>query len=433
MLRPGYETPVAGSSRWTVAALWLLTLYSVVHFSYTAGWFAWNTLGGDFISAFPGPLTLRLSRLLPDMAGAWVEPAMVKYTLGPEAWNYGPVLHVVTLPFALASSQLQAMRLVLLSDYALVAVSFSLWMRLLFPGRAPWPVWLVILCIWLNHFPLLEALTGREIEIFELFLLTVAVWALRARREGLAGVAVGAAAMTKFLPIVFVPYLFLKGYRKAGWIAVFTVIACALAAQLTAGWQRSVTVALANSESNAAVFPTAYANQALTNVLYKTFTAFNINDPRPPTLYPYQLRRVGTALSALLFAATAGFLIRWRRLHLLEIEFALLMIVMCLLPSHANTYYFVFVLPALSIGVAAWYQRPASGAALKIALVAAVAMTGFLVPMKVFEVVTHVPGVLVARVLQGWSLPAYGAILAVAVLAEWHRLSRKPQPILPAA
>lgn len=44
--------------------------------------------------------------------------------------------------------------------------------------------------------------------------------------------------------------------------------------------------------------------------------------------------------------------------------------------------------------------------------------------MKVFELITHIEGLFVARVLQGWSLPAYGAILAAGLMVELHRLSR---------
>ena len=282
-------------ARWQLAAWCVLVAYSAAHFLYSAVFNAWRTLSGDLLSAFPGPFTLRASHAWPWLTGDWIESEMA-WNGGPKIlmWNYGPVLHIITLPFALASTYLQAMRLILLVDYGLVAATFALWIHLLFPGRRQPFVWIGILCVWLNYFPLLEALTGREIEIFELFLITVGIWALRQHREIPAGVAFGVAAMTKFLPAVFIPYLFVKGYRRGGWVAALTALSIALIAQPLLGWQWSVTAALANREQTGAAFPTAYANQALTNVLYKTFTIFNINDPRPPTLYPHLLRAIGT-------------------------------------------------------------------------------------------------------------------------------------------
>ena len=58
------------------------------------------------------------------------------------------------------------------------------------------------------------------------------------------------------------------------------------------------------------------------------------------------------------------------------------------------------------------------------ALVAAIVLSGFLVPMKLLELPTHIRGVLIARMLQGWSLPFYGAVLAAIVMVELHRASR---------
>ncbi len=407
----------------------VLVAYSLAHFFYSAVFQAWTMVNGDFVSAFPGPLTLRVSQQWSWSARAWIVPAMATHHLGKTAWNYGPVLHVVTLPFALASTRTQALRLVLLVDYALIAATFVVWIRLLFPGRRELFAWLGILCIWLNSFPLLEALVGREIEIFELFLVTVAISALRKEREVLAGGAFGLAAMTKFLPLVFIPYLFVKGYRRAGVVAVITVASIAFLAQIGLRWERSVTLDQANSE-NTAVFPTAYANQALTKVLHKTFTSFNIQDPRPPTLYPRSLRAIGTGLDVIVFLATTWFVVRWRRYRFLELECALLMIVMCLVPSHANTYYFVFVLPALSAGVAAMYERPPVRSRwLKPVLAASIALTGFLLPMRAFEILTHIPGKLVARALQGWSLPFYGAMLACGLMVELHRIGRERRPL----
>jgi len=412
--------------RWHVAGWCALVAYSAAHFLYSAVLSAWKILGGDVLSAFPSVLTLRVSQAWPPLARDWITSGMVWN--GPMGWNYGPALHVLTLPFAVASTQAQAMHLMLVADCALVAATFWLWVRLLCPGRPRTVVWVGILCVWLNHFPLIEALAGREIELLELFLITLAVWALRQEREGLAGAAVGMAAMTKFLPAIFIPYLFVKGYRRAGWAATLTAASIALIAQPLLGWQRSVTLSIANAEQAGTydLVPTAYSNQALTNVLHKTFTAFNIDDPRPPTLYPDLLRIVGNGLSLAVLLATAWFVVRWRRSRLIELECALLAIIMCLVVPHANTYYFVFLLPALSIGVAALQQRPAAvGVPAKVALAGAIALSGFLLPMGVYEKVTRTPGVLVARVLQGWSLPAYGAILAAALMLELHRVSRE--------
>lgn len=97
------------------------------------------------------------------------------------------------------------------------------------------------------------------------------------------------------------------------------------------------------------------------------------------------------ALSVSELLATTAFVVRWRRGRLIELECALLAIVMCLVAPHANTYYFVFLLPALTIGVASLQQRPAAvGVPAKVALAGAIALSGFLLPMGVYEKVTGI-------------------------------------------
>jgi len=417
------------SKRSRSSALWvILLLVSAAHFAYSAGRVAWITLGGDFLSAFPGPLALRLGQLSPALHRDWVEPALGS---GPREWPYGPVLQIVTLPFALASSQIQAMRLILLVDYALVAATTVMWLWLLLPQTRAFAVKAAVLCVWLNYFPLLEAVTGREIELLELFLVTAAIVALRRERDATAGVAVGLATMSKFLPVIFIPYLFVKGFRRAGWIAVAVAGVLALAAQPLLGWQNSVTFTIAQGETLGGETPTSYANQALSNVLYKMFTGFNPQNPHPPTWYPDVLRPIGIALSFAVAAAAAWFIYKWRRTRLFEVECALLAIVMCLVASHANNYYFVFALPALSIGIAATRNAAGLGGAAKFALAAAILLLGFIVPMKVLELVTGIQGGLIARALQAWSLPAFGAILAAGLMVEVHRTTREQSAIKP--
>jgi hypothetical protein len=402
--------------RLALAIALVVFAYSAAHFLYSAVYSAWPVAGGDMLSAFPGPLTYRVTQLFPSLAKDWIKPGA--------AWNYGPVLHLLTLPFLFASSKFDAMHGMLLCDYVLVAATFAMWLRITAP-RAPLLAGLAVACIWLNHFPLLEAVTGREIEIAELFLMTLALVLLREQREIAGGLAIGLAAMTKFLPAIFIPYLFLKGFYRAGWTALLTVVVFAFGAEWLLGWENSVTFFWVGKEQSGSVVPTAYANQAIINVLHKTFTSFNINDPRPLTLYPGPLHLVGLVVDAAVLFGTSWWLVVRRHSPRLEIEFALLVIVMCLLPPHANTYYFVFVLPALSIAcVAALDRAPGEGRLLTATLALSVAASGFVLPMKAYELATGIQGMLVARVLQGWSLPAYGAILAATLMLAQDRAAR---------
>lgn len=408
------------------AGVWCaIVAYSIAR-ALTTMRYGWSlTLGGDMVATFPGPLALRIGELWPSLARPWVAEHLA---MGPRKWAYGPVVHIITLPCALLPTQLDAMRMMFVWDCALLAATFVLWMLLLMPERRPPLAVLAIACLWINFFPLIEVIIGREIEILELFLVTLGVWSLRRARQNTAGAAIGIAAMTKFLPVIFVPYLFVKGYRRAGNVAVLTIVCIVMVTQVLMGWQSSATLISARNEVNGRDVRTSYANQGLTNVLYKTFTARNIDTANPPTLYPDALRRVGLVVSAIVMLTTVLFVMRWRRSPFLELECALLLIVMCLVALHANTYYFIFALPALSAGVAAlWLQPDVMRAQLKAVLAASSILIGFLVPMRVVERLVDVDSVYIARALQMWCFPAYGAILAAGLMLELHRIARQPQ------
>lgn len=409
--------------RWKMAVA-LAVAYSVAHFAYSAVWFASRSLGGDFISAFPGPLAWRLAQHW-GLFRPWLTNVYFDFPI----WNYGPVLHFVTLPLILAPTQAQAMQIVLWVDYALVSATFFLWIKLLFPEKGHVLARLGLACFWLNYFPLLEAVTGREIELFELFLISLGLWLLRRNKQVAAGLAIGFAAMTKFLPLLFIPYLRIRGYRKAFWTALLTVLFLTILGQRTLGFANSWTFILISQQQNNLYFPAAYANQAILNIFYKMFTVFDMNQPHPTTLYPTILRFVGRVVNWLILAAYSWLIIRRRKDdQLLEVEWALLAIVMVLVAPHANTYYLVFALPAFSVAFAYWVKHPdCVGRLLKVALAAGAVCTGFLVPMKVLEAVFQLPGVVVARILQLYSLPAFGVIFVALVLVEWHRIIRTGQ------
>lgn len=417
-----------GVERWRQVAWGLLIaallLYSLTHFAYSGIYAALRVEGADFRSIFPGKLMFSAVERWPRLAKDWI--VITSFIPSTVIWNYGPVPHFLTLPFVFMSTKAQALTIILGINLAFAFMSALLWMRLVVGARVRLLLMWGIACIWLNYFPLLEALAGREIEVFELFLITVAIWALRRQRQTLAGVAIGVAAMTKFLPAIFIPYLFIKRFHRAFWVAVITTLLLGGLGQWLLGFEHSVTLSLLREEVGGHIPQVSAPHQALASVLYKMFTLFDPQQRHPVILFHEILRPLGMLLQATLLVGCGWFLWRWRQSRLLELEAALMAIVMVLAAPHANTYYLVFVLPALSIGLAVWVQQPrAFTPMMKAAFVGAIILSGLLVPMRVLGWVTGLSGDTIAQVIQLYSLPAVGTMLAAITMVGLHQAIRQ--------
>ena len=80
-----------------------------------------------------------------------------------------------------------------------------------------------LLLLWINFSPLYGVLAVKNVELWELALIAVAGAALLEERRWIAACAIAAAALTKMLPFVFVPYLLVRDRRTF----VYTLIAFA--------------------------------------------------------------------------------------------------------------------------------------------------------------------------------------------------------------
>lgn len=114
---------------------------------------------------------------------------------------------------------------------ALYAASFALTIATLWsliPAPRRWWAIAGLLVLWLNFAPAYAILAVKNVEIWELFLLCLALAALTRRRDWLAGVAVGLAGLTKLLPLFFLYYFLLRRRRALVYAAAAALVMCAV-------------------------------------------------------------------------------------------------------------------------------------------------------------------------------------------------------------
>ncbi|PYQ35242.1 MAG: hypothetical protein DMF57_03760 [Acidobacteria bacterium] len=303
-------------------------IYSAVHFFVSGIRQPLHNFNGDFLASFPSwRLSVLLGRL--DLyCGSLAEDWAVAFRSGIPVWHYGPVAHLVTLPLFAFGNLRSAYLAWLVATYAFLLVSLVLAARA-FDLRGV--RWIALLAI-LNFVPLYEALTQRNIEIFEVALILAAFVLMRAERQSAAGIVIGFAAMTKFLPLIFIPYFAVKRMWNALAASLITVVSIAVAAELVFGWRNSGTVIQLLRGS----FLSSALNQSLSGMIIRLLRWTH------SSLSVAMLSRV--AIVAGLAGLSWIFLKTRRRAGIEDLEWGTLIVAMVLLPPHNEQYYFVMLL-----------------------------------------------------------------------------------------
>lgn len=407
----------------------LFLLYSVAHFVQSGvggpGTPADARCGGDFNAVFPGPI----SHL--------VRPELYSERT---AWNYGPVANALQAPLALLPDRGAVCTAWLLTNLAFLGIAAALLFRGMFgPFREVPPLLCAAyVCMWLNFYPLLEALHQGVIEIFELMLMVVAYSLLKtvpaparttkgSRTDVLVGLIAALAAMTKFLPAIMIPYFVIKARWTALLVGGAAIGVIALVTQATLGWQNNVTLDQIDPLSG---FRLWQHSQSLTTLVLRQFASFPdglagtsvavlSEDVRSVAFASARL-----AVIAALVAFTVLFALR-RRARTLDLEFALLLAFMVFIPQWNIDYYTIFLLVPLTV-LLRW-ARPTKDASWRprAALVAAcyVATGSLIVPASLVDSLFALPSFGTLRLMQNLSLPAVANLAMLVTLGWWYARS----------
>jgi len=366
----------------------------MLHFAITGVRQPLANFYGDFLASFP---TWRVASLCGRM-DLYVHSLAEDWGWGPPPiWHYGPVLHLITIPLLAFPTLRSAYVAWLFVNYIFVAVAAIVAIRILGVDRT---TVLVVTLVFCNFNPLYEALTERTIEIFELMLLFVAWSCYRRGRDVGCGVAIGLAAMAKFLPLIFLPWLVLRRRWRALAASLAVIVPIAIAAQLVLGWQHSGTFI----QLGGVTFLKSELDQSLSGMVARLISWTHCPLPAP---------LVGLVAILIALGALMAFMLDARRREGSEdIEFGLLAAAMVLLAPHNEQYYFVFLL----LPYVLLYQRYRTGWSPRAALLAlSFALVAVPIPLSIVQ---RIAGVDVFSLYLRAGIPFVGAALLVAVVVS---------------
>jgi Glycosyltransferase family 87 len=281
---------------------------------------------GDFLASFPSPQISAMLGRLDLFRGSLAEQWATNYIGSPRPlWHYGPVQHLITLPLFLFADLPAAYRAWLFATYAFLAVIFAI-AAMVFEWRG----WFWIAAIGaLNYGPMYEALTQRNVEIFELMLILAAFALLQRGRALTAGVLIGVAAMAKFLPLIFLPYFVVRRMWRALAGSLLAIVPIAIATELLLGWRDSGIL----FQLRKGGFIDMGLNQSLSGMIIRLLRWTHA--PLSPDLASRVAIVLGLAALSWLFL---------RRRGPMDIEWSTMIAAMVLLPPHNQQYYFVLLL-----------------------------------------------------------------------------------------
>ena len=391
MSRPARPAPILLLFVWA---------YSLIHFWQTGVRLALANFYGDFLSNFPSSVIAAWAYRPDFYAGSLAER-----WLPPPVWGFGPVFNVITLPLLWLPSLPAAYRVWLAANYAFLIATAWLLYRLLLAGRRDLVTATAFGFLFLNYYPLYEALIQRTVEIFELLLIAIAMTCYAKRRDGAAGAVIGAAAMTKFLPAIFVGQFWLARRWRAFWTALGVIVVLGVAGQLTLGWQNNFVIRLL-LERDEAYMP-SITNQALSGLVLRTAHAAG-QDALAPL--------IAKLLIVVLLAAMSVWLLRIRRCGDWQLEWGLLCVAMVMLIPHNENYYSIFFLVPYAVLLARALQHQLRDRWSAPLAAASFLLIGWPIPLSVVDRVLEQS---VAVILLNASVPVYGAaLLAGALILE---------------
>ena len=302
-----------------------------------------------------------------------------------------------------------------------------------------------LLFLWANFSPMYGVLAVKNVELWELALMAVAGAALLEERRWIAAWAIAAAALTKMLPLVFLPYLLLRDRRAFVYalVALAGIIAAAQALygdQMGLGYVPMIVKAATAGEGFGNAGGVWHENVSIRGLASKAFGF--LEEPGRAAAYqtgyyvviPESLRLLAR-IAALLAEAIA---VIWLLLRLVRDgsmrvfnrwywEWALIAIMMLILAPQISQDYMVLALGAFSYVLAGCMLR--AGAWLWAEYVVAMVLVGNVLPRGLFARLIGIgplsrfaghQHLLPAEAYQYFGFPLLGLLI---LLHVWTRLA----------
>ena len=316
-----------------ISILGLVLLYSTVHLYFNIDLYAWPIHGSDFLASFPNHI---IAEWFGTPERFYLYYPMDTHMMAQQYWNYGPIFHLITLPMYFMPSAEFAYRVLLIQfgfAYLLGSGIMLYNLRLLKLPSYP-SIFAIVVC--LNFYPAYEAFTQRSVELFEVLLIAIGIYCYSRRSYRLAGIVIGLATMTKFLPGILIFWFLIRRKWSALLSSLSVCIICTISAELAFGWRNSWTWKLIEDieQYDPSYFLGHPLNQAISGAVYRLLPHVGLSN---------HADMIVGALSGLCILLMAWWLYRRRDSSDWLLEWCLLLTLVIFIAPHNQNYYLVIL------------------------------------------------------------------------------------------
>ncbi|MBF0361075.1 MAG: DUF2029 domain-containing protein [Oligoflexia bacterium] len=380
----------------------------------------------DNIDIATNPVLSFLKEAYPSVMSKTHDPNVLN--LKNKNWHNGPVMHFVTYPLLFFKTYMDAFRVWFVVCFSFLILSFYLWYKLLFIEEKLHSYINFSLCffIWFNFFPLYEAIILRVIDIFQFLMLTLFFYYFKKEKPLQSGITLGIAALTKFTPLIFIPYLIVKKKFKLFFSALATIAIIAIFTQFFLGWENSYLLKILKGVGAGITF---YESQSISSWSSRLFSeiTLDINNPAavaiPKVLYPKLAEYLSKAVTFSIVIFYGIIFLYNRKSNKYSYEISLLLIFMIILPQWNHPCYFIAILPPFLILLQNFvkdfhnFHNVKKFAKVQLSLfLVSFLLLGVVFPMSFFQQMLNRYSISYIGFYQSYSIPVYGYMLLIGLL-----------------
>jgi hypothetical protein len=352
-----------------------------------------------------------------------------------KGFGYGPMFALYDF-FLRGYNDETAMQIMYFSNLLMLIFTIFILLKCFLPSPNSKIEIIIALFLWVLFYPTFQALRQNNVEITEIFFLSIMLLSLKFNKSAVAGIALGFATSTKILPGILILYFFWRMKLKVVFFSLFTIIIIIFYVGFLKN--ENINDMLLNFITTMSKpWPnSSQANQALSGFVWREFSQFDFSNRvsiEEPKIIDIKLAKIYTLVLTILFLCpiiytfikNAGFFPKNKISFKLEIiEIGLILTSLLLVLPHNHVHYFILISWVYIVAIREWRGiKIKYFGDIRRLIIISYLLLGMISFWRILDPLLislgPITGVDIARL---YNIPLYGALLLAFCLIQLHNI-----------